>query len=103
MRSNLEVFSGTLPEGATIMEWFFIILVVPPMMRVYEDQGNVIGCRYKIHHGRNGRVYDMDSLGRHFYDKVVLYSSLHFYDKVVLSGSPSAGPAIASAIHLDDK
>ncbi|EMS62930.1 hypothetical protein TRIUR3_21522 [Triticum urartu] len=57
----------------------------------YADQGNVIGYRYKCLHGGNGSVYDMDSLGR------------HFYDKVVLSGSPSAGPAVALAIHLDGK
>ncbi|KAM3214345.1 hypothetical protein ACQJBY_066683 [Aegilops geniculata] len=58
---------------------------------VYADEGNVIGYRYRCLHGGNGSVYDMDSLGR------------HFYDKVVLSGSPSAGPAIALAIHLDGK
>ena len=32
-RSDLEAFYGTLLEGATITEGFFIILVAPPMMR----------------------------------------------------------------------
>ncbi|KAF7104125.1 hypothetical protein CFC21_105048 [Triticum aestivum] len=58
---------------------------------VYADEGNVIGYRYRCLHGGNGSVYDMDSLGR------------HFYDKVVLSGSPSAGPVVALAIHWDGK
>ena len=31
-RSNLEAFSGTLPEGATITEGFFIILAARLMM-----------------------------------------------------------------------
>ncbi|XBI13075.1 hypothetical protein VPH35_139858 [Triticum aestivum] len=59
---------------------------------VYADEGNVIGYRCRCHHASsNSSVYDMDSLGR------------HFYDKVVLSGSPSARPAVALAIHLDGK
>ena len=30
---QLEPFSGTLPEGTTIAEGFFIITLAPPMMR----------------------------------------------------------------------
>ena len=33
MRSNLEPYSGTLPEGNTITEGFIILIGDPPMMR----------------------------------------------------------------------
>ncbi|KAK1612681.1 hypothetical protein QYE76_036354 [Lolium multiflorum] len=55
-----------------------------------DDEGKTLmGYRYGCY--ESGRVYNLQEVG------------WHFYDKVVLSGSPSAGRAFALAIYLDGR
>ncbi|XBI03586.1 hypothetical protein VPH35_131982 [Triticum aestivum] len=56
---------------------------------VYGDEGKIVGYRYGCY--TIGRVYDVQSPGG------------YFYDKVVLSGPPSTCRAVAVVIHLDGK
>ncbi|KAM0915163.1 hypothetical protein ACQ4PT_011059 [Festuca glaucescens] len=86
--SNLVLYK---PFTAALVPLPPIIGFDPCIEGVYgDDEGKtLVGYRYGCFEG--GRVYNLQEVGG------------HFYDKVVLSGSPSADCAVALAIYLDGK
>ncbi|VAI92449.1 unnamed protein product [Triticum turgidum subsp. durum] len=77
------------PFTATLIPLPPITVFASCIEGVYGDEGKIVGYRYGCY--TIGRVYDVQSPGG------------YFYDKVVLSGPPSTCRAVAVVIHLDGK